>query len=383
MKTKSSQSRVPELDGLRGMAILFVLVFHYISQEGAVPPGTLTHVLQRLVIMGWSGVDLFFVLSGFLIGGILMDARGSASYYRTFYARRFFRIIPIYYAWITVYVLLVGLAGAKVQALSNSGVAPPLNLSVYSYYLFLQNLHIARLAGLAGAWFGHLWSLAVEEQFYLLAPLVIRFVAPRKLPSVLAALIVCVPLLRTGLCLVASAPPSLVTVLMPCRADALAVGMLVAALWRKDDVKGWLYASVGKLYATCGILSVGVLALWIWAPTSSMLAMQIFGFTGLAFFYALLLLLALTQSNGPIASLMRMAWLREFGRVSYCIYIVHIVVNVACHAVLLHKAPRVSTARGAAVTLLAAGLTYGIAKTSWSLVEHPLLRKGHAFKYES
>jgi peptidoglycan/LPS O-acetylase OafA/YrhL len=383
VKTESSQSRVPELDGLRGMAILFVLVFHYISQEGAVPPGTLTHVLQRLVIMGWSGVDLFFVLSGFLIGGILMDARGSVSYYHTFYARRFFRIIPIYYAWITAYILMVGLAGAKVQALSNSGVAPPLNLSIYSYYLFLQNLQIASLAGLAGAWFGHLWSLAVEEQFYLLAPLVIRFVAPRKLPSVLTALIVCVPLLRTGLRLVASAPPSLVTVLMPCRADALAVGMLLAALWRKDDVKGWLCANVGKVYATCGILVVGVFALWIWAPTSSMLAMQTFGFTDLAFIYALLLLLALTHSDGPIASMMRMAWLREIGRVSYCIYIVHIVVNVACHAVLLHKAPRVSTARGAAVTLFAAGLTYGIAKTSWLLVEHPLLRKGHAFKYES
>jgi peptidoglycan/LPS O-acetylase OafA/YrhL len=135
--------------------------------------------------MGWSGVDLFFVLSGFLIGGILMDARGSVSYYHTFYVRRFCRIIPIYYAWITAYILLVGLAGAKVQVLSNSGVAPPLNLSIYSYYLFLQNLHIASLAGLAGAWFGHLWSLAVEEQFYLLAPLVIRFVAPRKLTSVL------------------------------------------------------------------------------------------------------------------------------------------------------------------------------------------------------
>src|SRR5215471_18229127 len=197
--TSISKQRVPELDGLRGLAILLVLVYHFIGQEGVLPHGSLGDCLQRLVIMGWSGVDLFFVLSGFLIGGILMDARGSASYYRTFYARRFFRIIPIYYAWITAYILLVGLAGAKVQALSNSGVAPPLNLSVYSYYLFLQNLHIVSLAGLAGAWFGHLWSLAVEEQFYLLAPLVIRFVAPRKLPSVLTALIVCVPLLRTGL----------------------------------------------------------------------------------------------------------------------------------------------------------------------------------------
>ena len=195
------------------------------------------------------------MLSGCLIGGILMDAR---DHYRTFYTRRFFRIIQIYFAWITAYILLAGLAGGKVRALSNSGVAPPLNLSVYSYYLFFQNLHIANLAGLAGAWFGHLWSLAVEEQFYLLAPLVVRFVAPRKLPYVLTALIVCVPLLRTGLLLFASAPPSLVTVLMPCRADALAVGVLLAAPWTKDKVKGWLCASVGRLYATCGILSVGV-----------------------------------------------------------------------------------------------------------------------------
>src|ERR1035437_4173059 len=115
MALESPKSRVPELDGLRGMAVLMVVVFHYIQQEGPTPAGTAAHLLQRFTILGWSGVDLFFVLSGFLIGGILMDARASASYYPTFYARRFFRIIPIYYLWITAYIVLIAFAGAPVQ----------------------------------------------------------------------------------------------------------------------------------------------------------------------------------------------------------------------------------------------------------------------------
>jgi len=113
MTAKNALARIPELDGLRGVAILSVVVFHYVSQEGSTPAGSVAHILQRIVIMGWSGVDLFFVLSGFLIGGILMNARESTSYYRTFYARRFFRIVPIYYFWITAYVVLSELQGFR------------------------------------------------------------------------------------------------------------------------------------------------------------------------------------------------------------------------------------------------------------------------------
>ncbi|HXM99033.1 MAG TPA: acyltransferase [Candidatus Dormibacteraeota bacterium] len=194
-----SKGRILELDGLRGVAILSVVAFHYISQQGAAPAGTIAHHLQRIVVLGWTGVDLFFVLSGFLIGGILMDARASNVYYRTFYTRRFFRIVPIYYLWITAYIALVGFAGAQIQALSNSGVAPALGLPVYLHYLFLQNFGLGHFIGLAGAWFIPLWSLAVEEQFYLMAPLVVRFVSPGKLPYALGAVIVIVPFLRTPL----------------------------------------------------------------------------------------------------------------------------------------------------------------------------------------
>src|SRR5665213_775139 len=103
MTERIPQGRIPELDGLRGMAILLVLVGHYFSVPGIGAASLLNGYWFRL---GWTGVDLFFVLSGFLIGGILLGVRESPNYFKTFYARRFFRIIPLYYAWILIYVVL-------------------------------------------------------------------------------------------------------------------------------------------------------------------------------------------------------------------------------------------------------------------------------------
>jgi peptidoglycan/LPS O-acetylase OafA/YrhL len=131
--------------------------------------------------MGWTGVDLFFVLSGFLIGGILTDVRGSQTYFKTFYIRRVLRIVPIYYGWIVLYVALMQFAGPFVRARSNSGIMPTTGFPIYLHFPFLQNLGLIALGGLAGAWFGHTWSLAVEEQFYLLSPLLVRLLPVRKL----------------------------------------------------------------------------------------------------------------------------------------------------------------------------------------------------------
>src|SRR6202166_221767 len=110
MEIPVKTSRIPELDGIRGMAIVFVLLYHFIylaNVEANVAPSGLLALVQKPFAMGWSGVDLFFVLSGFLIGGILLDARTWPRYFATFYARRFYRIIPLYYLWIGVYFVLV------------------------------------------------------------------------------------------------------------------------------------------------------------------------------------------------------------------------------------------------------------------------------------
>ena len=110
--------------------------------------------------------------------------------------------------------------------------------------------------------------------------------------------------------------------------------------------------------------------------------METVGFTWLAIFYVVLLLLALTRRDGPIARLMRIAWLRELGRISYCVYIIHLAVNVACHSLLRRASPATSDWQSATVTLLSACATIGIAWTSWKLFEGPLVRLGHSFRYE-
>src|SRR5262249_40935446 len=155
----------------RGLAILSVICYHYISMEGVMPAGSITDRLQRLVILGGTGVDLFFVLSGFLIVGILVDVKELPRDFSTFYIWRFFRIVPVYFAWIAAYILVARFGGKNLLALSHSGLAPRLDYMIYNHFLFLQNFYPDQLRGLAGAWFDHTWSLAVEEQFYLAIPL--------------------------------------------------------------------------------------------------------------------------------------------------------------------------------------------------------------------
>jgi peptidoglycan/LPS O-acetylase OafA/YrhL len=374
------QARIPELDGLRGLAILMVVLFHYIEQQGAVASPAVSFI-QRLVIMGWSGVDLFFVLSGFLIGGILLESKKSPVYFKTFYIRRFLRIIPIYYLWILFYLLLASLAGGFLRAHSNSGVLAKPDFKVYAYFLFLQNVLPISFAGLGGAWFGHLWSLAVEEQFYLVSPLAVKLLSPRVLKISLVSVIACTPLLRIFL-LEHHASPAMVSVVMPCRADSLAVGMLAAFLWRRPEFRERLAAGGHFTYGVLAVLFAGMLGLWKWYPQTETVGMETIGFTWMAFFYVTVLILALAKPAGFVARCARIRWLRELGRVSYCVYIIHLAVNVVFHAVLRRAPASTTDWRGVFVTVFAAIATYLIAWASWTLFEGPLVRYGHKFKYE-
>lgn len=379
----ATQRRIPELDGLRGTAILLVLVFHYITQDYDAKAGGLVAHLQRIVALGGgAGVDLFFVLSGFLIGGILLDARKAPSFFKVFYARRFFRIIPLYYAWIALYIVMVALAGPIVQAHTHFDANLTLDSGIYRYFVFIQNLTVPHLTGLGIAWFASTWSLAVEEQFYLVSPLVVRLFSKRRLYQFLTAVIVAVPLLRIYLLTETHLVHGLVYFLTPCRADTLAVGMLTAALWREPKFRQWLSDHGTVLYGLFAVLLAGFVELWRLSPNYLSFPMETVGYTWVALFFALLLLLVLRDTASPFASLMRTGWLRELGSVSYCVYIIHLVVNIVCHTVLLHANPQISTRRGIAVTIFAAGLTFALAKLSWFCLERPLLRKGQAFKYD-
>jgi peptidoglycan/LPS O-acetylase OafA/YrhL len=385
--SSSAQGRIVALDGLRGAAILLVVVWHYFyfypdpnHHPTALLPKLYVY-FERCIALGWSGVDLFFVLSGFLIGGILIEVRTSPSYFRTFYLRRCFRIIPVYYAWIALYILL--LLGFSFARHVGSIGEPRIWYELGAQFVFFQNLGFIHYSGVGGAWFTATWSLAVEEQFYLVAPMIVRWLTSRALFWLLIVVVLLAPFLRVLVhyCF----PPTMgldpAYILMPCRADSLAIGMLVAILWRRPQSHRWLEDHRWILYNLFGVFLSGVVALLTYSPSPRSIAMQSVGFSWLAIFFALLLLLTLVNPEGPIASLASMRWLRELGNVSYCLYIIHQAVNLFCHAILQPAMVGQSDWRVIAVPVVACIVSYLIAKLSFTYFEQPLLRRGHTFKY--
>jgi peptidoglycan/LPS O-acetylase OafA/YrhL len=162
------KDRVPELDGIRGCAILLVIVWHYIACEiHATPPGIVRSYLVSALSLTVSGVDLFFVLSGFLIAGILLDNRSASNYFRVFYVRRVCRIFPLYFLVLGMFVAFVALGATQSSRLSWIFHDP---LPLWSYATFTQNVFMGLRGDFGPFWLGMTWSLAVEEQFYCFIP---------------------------------------------------------------------------------------------------------------------------------------------------------------------------------------------------------------------
>jgi peptidoglycan/LPS O-acetylase OafA/YrhL len=371
------KSRIPELDGLRGFAILQVIAIHYLYHPDANLPAGL-HFLQSFFALGWTGVDLFFVLSGFLIGGILLDVRSAPDYFKTFYVRRFFRIVPLYYLWLFCLIGLVFLRGSTFfQTQARGGI----DWRLLGHFLFLQNLWANHYSTLVVWWLGVTWSLAIEEQFYLIAPFLVRFLSKRNLIIFLSLVIFAAPCARIIVNLILHRPGHAIYRLTPFRADALALGMLAAVFWRVPEFRAWPVRNKRILYAIFGLFLAGmcVLGIWFQSPDSSLT--QTIGYSWIALFYVSLLLIALTDGAGPIAKIARIAWLGEWGRISYCIYLIHAAAKYFCTNLLIHGGNQATVWRSGAAILLAVAITFGIAKLSWSFLEAPLLQKGHRYKY--
>jgi peptidoglycan/LPS O-acetylase OafA/YrhL len=383
--------RIPELDGLRGVAIALVIMVHSFNY-GAAPdhrPGGLLRgaylYAERYIAAGWTGVDLFFVLSGFLIGGILLSARGSPSYFKTFYTRRFFRIIPLYYTWVLSYPLIMAVAGHFLRAhLADPNTPNSVGSETLVHLLFIQNFGTIHSSTTAFNWLAVTWSLAVEEQFYLVAPLVIWLLSGWSLNVCLAAAILGAPITRIWLHYhhpFWNSVISLPYMLTPCRADALALGIVAALVWRNKAARQWLTRNGLLLYVLFAIgLLVATLSLkWYTYPYS--IQMESLGYTLTDLFCVLTLLVAIAVHDGPVAVLMRNGWLRELGRVSYCLYIVHEAVLMIFHGLQPILFGHVSGA-GTLVAVLSVAVSYGIARASWAYFEGPLLRIGHNFTYD-
>ena len=373
-----ASGRIPELDGLRGCAILLVILCHYVGDAGHRPLGVWAHRLLSGFSAGWSGVDLFFVLSGFLIGGILLDARRAPHYFRAFYMRRVYRILPIYYLWTFLFAALIAVALLLFPGRFPVGTSDLLRVPVQ--LLFLQNMLIG-MPAFQWTWFVVTWSLAVEEQFYLLAPPLIRFLSTRKLVTVLAATILTAPLLRFAFFRYWSPRTFAAVFVMPCRADTLAWGILLAVAWRDEAVREYIRKHGVQLRRVLGVLALGVSGLAWWFVHPPGLIRVTIGYTWLAMFYSCLLAVVLWQKEGWLAAAMRWKALGLLGTISYCVYVIHLTINQLAHALVLHSEPQIYNLQGVGVTLLSLVLTLAVASLSWRYFEKPLLRRGHSYSY--
>jgi peptidoglycan/LPS O-acetylase OafA/YrhL len=380
------KAHIPELDGIRGVAITLVLLFHFFLEPAVIAPGGLAwHVLAPLRI-GWTGVDLFFVLSGFLIGGILLDARGSSNYFRTFYTRRFYRILPLY----AVVVCLCYLQ----TVLLERGNASQFNwmllgrLPWLSYVFFVQNFWMAA-RNTFGTWgLGGTWSLAVEEQFYMTLPLLIWICGPKRLRKVLVAAIIAAPIIRTFFCIGWPGKWMLAFALMPCRADALLLGVLAAIVMRTPTYRTWIENHRRVILGAIFVLLAGCAAAIHVAPSPDNRLMQTFGYTWMALLYVLFLVYALTQKSSLISRGLRVGLLRSLGKIAYGVYLLHAYVLTLLTALIspshpFHSFwPALDSWFQFGVTMIALLLTFGLCQLSWRYFEKPLVQIGHRSKYE-
>jgi peptidoglycan/LPS O-acetylase OafA/YrhL len=371
----SKSQRVPQLDGLRGVAVLMVVLYHY-ELSLRLPDRPFFVLLGGCFHLGVYGVDLFFVLSGLLIGGILLDYKSSPRYFHTFYWRRFLRIFPLYYLWLGLYLILAMTVFPTLPA----GIRCPWEgwRPLWVYAGFLQNVVSKRLNGISAAWLGPLWSLAVEEQFYLLMPLAVYVLSKRRLTQLLVAVVLGAPMLRLVFSWWRPGAQFNATAL---RADALAMGVLLALAFRHDGCKRWIESNPRWLYGFIGLLCVGVFLVAgpIFNPAAH--PSPVWSLSCMGLFFSSVIALALLRPHGWWSGFCKASLLRSVGGLSYCIYVVHLAVNTLCQTTLqsnFYVRPLVSDGGGAAI---AAAITYALARLSWRYVESPMLRRGQACKY--
>jgi peptidoglycan/LPS O-acetylase OafA/YrhL len=367
----SGSDHSPELDGLRGVAVLLVLLVHFqiVPKEGPVEKA-----LFFYTGLGWTGVDLFFVLSGFLITRILLRSRGRKGYYARFITRRALRIFPLYYLLLLLSPLLARVYGVPDWHGTAHGPIP-----VAAFYFYLQNYWLA-FVGEAWGPMNITWSLAIEEQFYLLWPLLVARLELYQLRRVLVAFIVGALLLRLVLWRVHMQTASYE--LTPTRVDQLSFGALLATYAPSfSDVSRFVPVATRALPVAAGIFGVAVVA--DGGPSIRGTCMTTIGFSCLAIGWSSILVLCLGSPPGSVwRRLARSALLRFFGRYSYAMYLTHYFVREALRGAvpMLSSAETVPRILGTqwvvqvAFYLVAIALTVAVSLVSWYAFESRILK---------
>lgn len=327
LPSPDGRRHIAALDGIRGLAILLVMFFHMTNLQMLTK---IDSIWFGLASFGASGVNLFFVLSGYLITGILLDAKGQPHYFRNFYMRRVLRIFPLYY--LVVFVSLVILPRLHVPGLRTLG-----SEQIW-YWLFLSNFSIAYHNTWQHQILDVTWSLSIEEQFYLVWPALVLLCGRRTLLWICGGLIVLSLACRAALIAKGYNLIQLIT-LTPCRLDGLAAGAAIAVLIREGRIEPILQIAKLLVWPVLAYLLWTHRTIWVWDDERSAYGYvaawdrdslsQILGPTGDAIVFGSMLVVAVARPAGTWAGFLSQRWLGVFGRFSYALYLVHLPLRAA------------------------------------------------------
>lgn len=307
-QTIHTGKHIPQLDGLRGMAILMVVCYHYF-------PGSI------LCNFGWSGVDLFFVLSGFLITGRLLPYLSDKKILQKFYRNRFLRIVPLYFCFLILFFLCWFLLTSK-ETLHSFRFY---NEHWWQFFLFIQNWVFIFNFPLQATHLNHLWSIAIEEQFYLIFPLFILLIRNQKrLVTIGFALLFVILLTR---CIyfnwfLANNENDKIYWNTFLRMDSLLMGFILYVLFQKKNILLKIHRAIKYLSWATIILLAGGIVFYKTAKIENPF-LTTFGFTLIAIMYGYLLYVTLLKRNIFLNALTLNGFLRYTGKISYGMYIIH------------------------------------------------------------
>lgn len=326
---------IPALDGLRGLAILLVLWYH----ESMIRTQTVVDkVYSHFAGLGWCGVDLFFVLSGFLITGILLDSKGGSSYFKNYYIRRVLRIFPLYYAVVAICLLV--LPHIPHPKANNFG---RISGDEWFYWLHISNISIALRGAYRHAVLDVSWSLAIEEQFYLIWPTIVWLCSRKALQRVCVGMFFLALASRIWFIWFWGQDESRPFanylspyVLTPCRIDALAWGGLIACIVRNPGglrslvpLAKWLCPLLLTLAVTLTVIEwrLGTYPYYERGAGMGPWSQTFFFSLAAPGFAALLVLCAASRPGTILNTIMCSGFMRAFGKYSYAIYLFHMPVR--------------------------------------------------------
>lgn len=355
---------VPSLDGVRGLAVLIVFIFHY--GGGAKSQILIVRVVGEAIHFGWVGVSLFFVLSGFLISGILWDSFASAGWWSRFYFRRSLRIFPLYYLALVMAFVAAAYTHANAKALEHIWVYALYAQNIPSFNLqlsqFPQKLHL-----------GHFWSLAVEEQFYLIWPFILSKATKRKSAASICLFVWIFSLAFRIVCIRAHLELAWSNRFLFSRAGELAAGALLALCLRVSPIEQIAVFRISKYLFWTSLASLFAVIALSGGTDQDNPIMITAGIAVASIFFTTLLTYAIRP--GLLNSFFQITPLKWLGKISYGIYVYHVLLRPVFERIAFAINPSASrNAHLVTLAVVAAVGTLALATLSFYTYERVFLQ---------